>query len=522
MPSNRRWFGWFLRFDILVSVLIVAIPFIVLMVLGILWLVQNDWLLPWLAGLGTVVVLLWVRRIILVRARRKNKGSERLPSGSVEENPEWTGHERRAYRAACDDIDKKTKEPVPWPEMQDRAMEVVRSVAGEISGGKTDALGFTVPEALLLMERAAGRYRRFLRSDFPLSDRLSVGRLYWIWKHRQEINSGLEISDKVRRVFRMIANPPLGIAREIEAMITEGSWTYVSGQFQAELQRELLKEFAKTAVDLYSGRLKYSDAELLQEKLSTTLVDLKRVSSLDPVRILVVGQTSAGKSSVIDALTDGFAPEIDPPPTTQGLTTYEVAIDDVRCHLIDTPGFDTTMKTQKRVLSELTQCDLAIWILCANRPARKPDHELLERFNQWFTSRPRRRKPLVLTVATGVDLLPFSSPWPSDNRNLEDHECKIEEAMIAIADDVGEGKPKPVRAKKPVWNIEKVIAGIESRLPDAIQTQLNRRRLEKESFRGDVLDQLRRTKNGMGQLARVLGSRFLKRSTSIPDKPTDR
>lgn len=496
MAGARGWFGWFLRLDILLGVLVFAAPFIVLMLVGILWLFQNNWLIPWLASLVIAVVLLWIRHIILGRARRNQKRRDTPPLENVEENHEWTGHEREIYRATCGDIETKTKEPVPWPEMQDRAMDVVKGVANRFSDNSNDVLNFTVPEALLLTERAASRYRKVIRDNIPLSDSVSVGTLYWIWEHGDEINRGFSILDKVRRVVRAIADPHVAAIREIEGWISSDHWNYVGVQFQSELQRRLLQEIASAAVDLYSGRLKYSDAELLKKRLNETLEDLKRTAALlDPLRILVVGQTSAGKSSIVDVLTTGrVPPEIDAPPTTEGLATYEMTIDDFQCHLVDTPGFDTTGKKHDDLMSELTQCDLVIWTLRANRPARNPDHELLKRFNTWFAKHKRRRKPPVLAVATGVDLLPFPSEWPSDNRISGDHKTTIEKAIHAIADETGMEKPIPVCARKPDWNIDAVRSGIESRLRDAVQTQLNRRRLRKTGIWDYVIDPVRRMK----------------------------
>ena len=496
MAGARGWFGWFLRLDILLGVLVFAAPFIVLMLVGVLWLFQNNWLIPWLASLGIVVVLFLIHRIILGRARRKRKRRDTPPLEDVEENHEWTDHEREIYRATCDDIETNTTEPVPWPEMQNRAMDVVKGVANRFSDGGNGILSFTVPEALLLTERAASRYRRVIRDNIPLSDSVSVGTLYWVWEHGDEISRGVSIVDKVRRAVRAIADPHVAAIREIEGWISGDHWNYVGVEFQSELQRRLLKEIASAAVDLYSGRLKYSDAELLEKRLNETLEDLKRTAALlDPLRILVVGQTSTGKSSIVDVLTTGKAPpEIDAPPTTEGLATYEMTIDDFHCHLVDTPGFDTTKKRHGDLMSELTQCDLVIWAVRANRPARNLDHELLKRFNEWFAKHQKRRKPPVLAVATGIDLLPFPTEWPSDNRISGAHETTIEKAVLAIADDIGLEKPIPVCARKPNWNIDAVKSSIEFSLRDAVQTQLNRRRLRKKRVRDHVLDPVRRMK----------------------------
>ena len=495
MADARGWFGWFLRLDILLGVLVFAAPFIMLMLVGVLWLFQNNWLIPWLASLGIVFVLFWIHRIILGRARRKQERQDNPPLEDVEGNHEWTEHEREIYRATCDDIETTTTEPVPWPEMQDRAMDVVKGVANRFSDGSNDVLNFTVPEALLLTERAASRYRKVIR-NVPLSDSVSVGKLHWVWEHGDEISRGFSILDKVRRTVRAIADPNIAAIREIEGWISGEHWNYVGVQFQSELQRRLLQEIASAAVDLYSGRLKYSDAELLEKRLNETLEDLKRTAALlDPLRILVVGQTSTGKSSIVDVLTTGrVPPEIDAPPTTEGLATYEMTVDDLRCHLVDTPGFDTTKKSHDDLMSELTRCDLVIWTLRANRPARNPDHALLKRFNKWFAKHQKRRKPPVLAVATGVDLLPFPSEWPSDNRISGDHKTTIEKAIHAIADDIGVEKPIPVCARKPDWNIDAIKSGIESSLRDAVQTQLNRRRLQKTGVWDHVLDPVRRMK----------------------------
>ncbi|POO72183.1 hypothetical protein C1T28_21810, partial [Bacillus subtilis] len=72
-----------------------------------------------------------------------------------------------------------TAEPLAWEALPDLALEIVDEVAKGF--GSRTALDFTLPEALLLIERSVTRYRARLRAHVPFADTVSLQTLRWIW-----------------------------------------------------------------------------------------------------------------------------------------------------------------------------------------------------------------------------------------------------------------------------------------------------------------------------------------------------
>jgi uncharacterized protein len=197
----------------------------------------------------------------------------------------------------------------------------------------------------------------------------------------------------------------------------------------------------------------------------------------DPVRILVIGQVSAGKSTLINALLGEAAAETDLAPTTDRLTAHEIVLDDTPCRLIDTVGLDGAPETLKTVLAQMLESDVILWVLRANRPSRGADVALRERFEARLAEQPTRRHPPVIAVAAAADALLPGWPFP-ENRLPERGRTKLGAAMAAIAADMG-GRPIiPVRGEPPEWNVEAVLDAVRAVIGEALMVQRNRRRLE--------------------------------------------
>src|SRR5690606_10707496 len=149
----------------------------------------------------------------------------------------------------------------------------------------------TVPEVLLLVERSASRYREYLRAKVPFSDQVSIGTMHWIWRQRTRATLAWKLAHSGQRAARFAFNPTAAAMREIERMIAGGNANYLTERMMSAMQAVLLEEVAYAAVELYSGRLKFSDAELLRIQLASTTADRDRLAQPDaPLRILLVGQ----------------------------------------------------------------------------------------------------------------------------------------------------------------------------------------------------------------------------------------
>ena len=504
--------GALLRWDRLLIAISLALPFLVPFLLGFLWLTEHDWLLPYLGVSIGVAALAFAMRWF---ARRRPGGAQApsvlMGEMKVESDPVWTETERETFRAARRRIERETAESVAWTELPDLALSVIDDIAKGMGQEDRKALDFTLPEALLLTERAASRYRDHLRRHVPFSDRISLHTIHWIWKHRGRAQLAMDAAFAGHRVLRFALNPAKGVMREVEWLMAGGNTAYLGTQMMGVLQAVLLEEVAHAAVELYSGRLRFSDAELLQFQLEETRADRARLAQPDaPLRALVVGQVSAGKSTLINALLGEDRTETDMAATTEGIMAYEASIDGTDCLLLDSQGLDGSKTRQKQLLDEMTQSDMVLWVLRANRPGRAADVALREAFEAWFAEHPDRRPPPLLPIATAVDRLAADWPYPEHQMPTELRD-RIGEAMDAMAQDMGGLRPRPISAQEPDWNLDAVRSALSGAVSEALLVQRNRLRLTaaRHARAGDT--QIARSGRGLWQGAKLVGGKFLGR-----------
>jgi uncharacterized protein len=171
------------------------------------------------------------------------------------------------------------------------------------------------------------------------------------------------------------------------------------------------------------------------------------------VRIAVVGQVKAGKSSLINALLGSQQAAVDVLPQTRQVQRYElrapaaehpasaaaehsdrVAAD--RLILLDTAGYADAGATREQLAEmheALRDADLVLLVMDAASPARRAEAQLLEEFDAWLQANLQRKLPPVLGVLTHVDRLRPTLEWspPYDWR----HPSRPKEYSLAGAVD---------------------------------------------------------------------------------------
>lgn len=368
-------------------------------------------------------------------------------------------------------------------------------------------MDFTVPEALLLVEQVASRCRNILRRHVPFSDRLPVSWALWAIRHRDRARWATKAGTLGWRVFRAWINPVQAALQEFGGIAQGMAVDALSEKFQREVRGLLLEEVAHAAVQLYSGRLRFSDAELLQIELETTGRDRQAAATPDePVRVLVVGQVSAGKSTLVNALLGEDRAETDMARTTQRLTAHDAVIADMHCRIVDTVGLDGSVALRDRVAGEMVEADLILWAVRADRPARAPDAALYAAFDARRAAMPERRFAPVVTVMTFADRIVPVHELPEGALDASQR-TRLHEAAAAIAIDLPCQPLVPARGEEPDWNIHAVVAAVDASLGEALMVQRNRRRLEGDAARS-VWDDAGRVVRGGTSLATKLGHRW--------------
>ncbi|MCF1708711.1 50S ribosome-binding GTPase [Tabrizicola sp. J26] len=505
MTPHRKILSLFLRGRVLLGILLYLMPLVVLVALGFLWLAEKGWLLRFV--LATVAVIGISRLALWAMSRWARRAARATPGNSsplVKANPDWTDRELEVFLRLSSDIRDQLIAPLPWGDLQRQAIDVVGRAAGELSGGTRTALDFSIPEALLLFDQVATRLRGDMRSYVPMADTIRISTLVWFWSNRIWFRRGAYIAQNAWRMKRLVANLPVAILQEIQNILLGEATGAIQNTAETSLQRLILEEVARAAIDLHAGHLRFSDAELLEIELESHRRDLAREPEVDaPLRVMVVGQVSAGKTSLINALSGCDMAETDVVPTTQGLVSHQIELSGIGFTFVDSEGIDGSDMVEERLLEQLMQCDLVLWVVRANRPARAPDLALLSRFRESFASDFARRRPRVIVAVNAVDNLLEGWPW-AEHLLPPEALAKLAEVVRAVSADLGEPIVLPISCETPVWNIGQLETLIAQEAGEALMVQRNRRRLEGRSEVSGVLVEVGRAGAGARQLGRLL------------------
>ena len=476
----RRLTGALLRWRIILRVVAVGLPFLAGFLLGLLWLGENGLFLEFAltsAALG-IAAYLGLKIPLWLQAGKSEAEHDTPTEQHIAENPDWSASERSAFVAGRLLVDKALVEPIPFEEMQPFALEVIRAVARASGQGGKSELDFTIPEALLLVERVASRLRGDLKLHVSISDRISVGTLFWLWRNQERVRQLYGFGHVAYRLFRAGTNLPTAVIREMGDAVTSGNANVLTGELHVIGQRLLFEEIAKAATELYSGRLRMSDAELLDSLLQDANIDRTRLAAPDaPLRIAIAGQVSAGKSSLANALLGHDAAETDMPPTTDRQTAYAGEIHGMPCHILDLPGLDGSGVAAQATLEEALRCDILLWVLPVNRPGREIDRTAIASIRAQFAETPDRRIPPLIGVATFCDQL-AGVGWPYPEHDIpSETQTRIGDAVRSIAQELTIDTPVPTALGDNEWNVPAILQTIEAQFFEAVNVQRNRVRL---------------------------------------------
>jgi uncharacterized protein len=459
------------------------LPVISLIPLGSVWLWQQGYLLHWIGAAFIISSSCFLLESWLVRRANPASPAANASAPVTGSEASWTPREQLAWDAvealatATDPTQLTSREA-----LLDLGVRTIETVARNIHPGDKDPLWrFTVPEALALVERVSRDLRPMVADHIPLGDQLTVGQVMKIYRWR----SALDVAEKAYDLWRVIRmlNPVTAVANEARERLSKKLYSGVRDQFARRLTASYIREIGRAAIDLYGGRLRVSAIDLAQHVSQETERDIAPAPIAEPLRLLVAGQVSVGKSSLINALMREVNAAVDVLPTTAGFTTYKLTHDTLPpVLLIDSPGIQTNDAALRKLAAEAGSCDLVIWVVAANRADRQLDRVALDAVRSNFASTPDRRMPPIIAVVTHIDFLRPIQEWapPYDIANpMNDKARSIRAGLDQIAADLDldavDVVPTCLADKRPTYNVDGVWIKITAVLPAARSAQLVRR-----------------------------------------------
>lgn len=464
------WRGWLL-------LTLFLLPWLGALGAGLWWLWLHDGWLPWLAAVTATTLLLWAGR------RWWTGQLVELPETSAA-NPTWPRREEDTWAQLQPQIQALSPEAYPLDkDLPDKLLHLGLTLSLEVAqlyypDSSEPRLAVPLPELIHAAERVCRDIRQ-LSEQVPFSHAITAEQLLNLHDYYQRYG---EKAKRLLRLGGLLISPQGQVLNEIRQLAL-GEQFDLSRQ---DILRWILHNYAqwvvRHAIDLYSGHQK---GALLPPELSETTPEAPPQT---PLRLLVLGQTNTGKSSLINALFGDVTATADSLPTTQGFTAYQLTHDDLPPTLIhDSAGYG--QNPPQGLETELAQADCVLLLCKANEAARQPDQSLMAAFHDYFRDRPDIAPPPLLVLCTHIDQLPPFREWqPPYNiatpQRAKEHniraamEVLAEELPCALDDII------PVTLHRP-YNLEEgVIPALLQRLPEAKRSQYTRnlRRHESSAF----------------------------------------
>ena len=461
------------------------LPTLTLIPLGSFWLWQNGFLLIWAAAAVVCVISMLLLQNRLINKRKRAPDKNLVPdasTGSRDVETSWTPAERQAWAAVLELARRPGTSAAIGS--RDAVLELgaktIRAVAQSLHPEVKDPLWqFTVPEAFALVERVSRRLRVYTVDNIPLGEHLTVAQILAVYRWR----GALGVAERAYDVWRIarLANPVAAVTHELRERLSKQVLEAGRAHITDRLVDTYVKEVGRAAIDLYGGRLKISSEHLNSMISTASTADEAAISARanEPLRILVIGQSGAGKTSLISALIDGragdvFARSASYVPHLLRRPNFPKAL------IIDTPGLDGSERHLKTLAERAADCDLVLCVIHALRDDGLSERGAIDAVRHRFSQMPNRIAPTVVTVVTHIDLLPPADVWhpPYD---------LTESAVPKVASIVGEAEAVfrrlevhrenivPISLKRAAqFNVDAVWDRLAEILPDAQSAQLAR------------------------------------------------
>ena len=467
------------------------LPSLTLIPFGSIWLWQNGYLLHWAVAACLAVLAAYALQLRLLgktpspdKPAASGQTSDPGDAAADAADPSWTPREAEAWtrvRAMASSVS---------PDHLDSSdaalqlgLETIRAVASTVHPEEREPLWkFTIPEALAILERVSVRMRVFVNENVPLGDRLTVAQMMAIYRWKGTV----ELAEKAYDLWRLarFINPLSAATHEVRERLSREMLQWGRDHIARRLAATYVKEIGRAAIDLYGGRLRVSGEALAAHVTRTSATDKAQVAArvAEPLRILIAGQISAGKSSLINALAQEVTAAVDALPTTPSFTAYELKRGGFPAALlIDSPGLGTRPGDAALLIENAAEADLVLWVVASHRADRDADGRALRDFRLHFAERLNRRRPPVVLVVSQIDRLRPFQEWdpPYDlTRSDRPKAVSIRDAVSAIAKELGFSPDEAVAIStapnSAPYNIDAVWAQIVRLLPEAQSAQLIR------------------------------------------------
>ncbi len=477
---------------------LLALPWLSLFALGFVWLWQNAAVLWWALGAALLALAgLPLRRVVRRRAAERAAALLGANAFSMEG---WNAEER----AAMDKVVALAERTSPFgPDDRERVEQVLREtvelVAGHFHPGSDRPVAeVTIPELLLLGETVSRRLRTWTLAEVPFAKRVRLARLLWLQDMADRVGKPAldlyRIAEPLYRGARFAWSGPAALAQEAYRLLAGSATDFLGGNIQRNATKQIVQATGYAAIELYSGRLRLSSREIAEA------AEAEAGAIAAPLRVLLLGQANAGKSSLLNALAGSLRAQATPLPGDGVVAEHRVTAPG-RPDLVfaELPPGDLAAAVR-----EAHRADIVLWVVAANQSAREPDRAALQALRGWAAEKPSRRAPPVLVAMTRSDQLNPKAEWapPYDPDHPKARSIAAARSAVARSLDLPDDDVIPLALPLggAPWNVEALWQNLLRSLEPAAHTRSER--IREASGGMDVWAEIERIGNAGWGLAR--------------------
>jgi len=443
-PSNpdlrlrRRLRGW--RLWILAACLVV--PLLTFAVAGSLWLYGRNWL----GWAGLLFLCGEALALFLLRRWSRTEGAL-LPQPPLSLPPEFAPRDEAAWKLVQEYLARiESGEIVLTSHEQFLTLgqEVLERIAGYYRpDDKEPLLAVPVPLLFRAIEETA-RDMAAATAELPFAHKITIG----------DALRGYRLQQKLKPAYNAyrLLYPLLNWKNAIfQLFVTDRLFDVTKETLGQWLLKWYVDRVGYHAIELYSGKLLLTrrvntDSYFSGTSASPSTDKMENPVALsDPLRILILGQVKAGKSSLANALFGELRAATDVVPLTNRVTPYVLEHPGLGAKVIlsDMGGYEDPTTPRERVeeaLAEAQRSDLVLLVVSAVNVAREPDRQLLAQLRAHFAARRELHPPPVVAVLTHIDLLRPPREWSPPYNIVAPESTKaqaIRGAVDAVAKDLG-------------------------------------------------------------------------------------
>ena len=397
-----------------ITITIFILPFLIILGLGGYWLWQHEWLYQAIGVLSANSVLIYA----LLRQRSQKIKSEKIKPSIISPNPNWTDVDQEVWKALESITERWKNEPDLFTNSTKAVQltnDVLITVAQHFHVNSTyPILEFPLPYMLKLITLVCNDIQHDVLNKIPGSHAVTVGDFLRAKDTLNKFNNIKCFLNAGKSLF----NWQGVLLSKARGMLLDKGVNFVTDEISQRLIGIYINKLGYYAIQLYSGQITLDDIVPTDVLTPYSKTDIKESAenekTIEPLRLLILGQVNSGKSSLINAFFDDVKSATSVLPTTAEITPYVLERDGLQQAIIlDSTGYGglTHDVLPESLKNEWAKIDMILMVCSASNAARNADIEQLNAIRSYFQQERQLSMPVIIAVATHIDRLRPIQEW---------------------------------------------------------------------------------------------------------------